>query len=46
MLTRHIIITSLDIGSKNTTAVIAGVDGHGQVELLGTAICPTFGYID
>ncbi|MBU0481818.1 MAG: cell division protein FtsA [Proteobacteria bacterium] len=46
MLTRHIIITSLDIGSTNTTAVIAGVDGHGQVELLGHGCCPTVGYSD
>lgn len=44
MLTRHIIITSLDIGSSNTTAVIAGVDGHGQVELMGHGLCPTVGY--
>ena len=44
MLTRHIVITSLDIGSTNTTSVITGVDGHGQVELMGQGLSSTLGY--
>jgi len=46
MLARHTLITTLDIGTSNTTAVIAEVDSSGYVELLGHGQCLTAGFED
>ena len=46
MLTRHSLITSVDIGATTTTAVIAEADNHGYVELLGHGQSPTMGFVD
>jgi cell division protein FtsA len=46
MLTRHTLITSVDIGAATTTAVIAEADNHGYVELLGHGQSPTIGFSD
>ena len=46
MLSRHSLITSVDIGATTTTAVIAEADNHGYVELLGHGQSPTMGFGD
>jgi cell division protein FtsA len=46
VLSRHTLITSLDIGTSSTKAVIAEVDSHGYVELLGHGLSPTNGFKD
>jgi cell division protein FtsA len=46
VLSRRILITSLDLGASSTKAVIAEVDGQGYVELLGHGQGPTRGFKD
>ncbi|MCK4838302.1 MAG: cell division protein FtsA [Desulfobulbaceae bacterium] len=46
MLSRHTLVTSLDIGASSTKAVIAEVDSQGYVELLGHGQTPTYGFKD
>lgn len=43
MLTRHTTISAVNIGSANTTAVIADVDSHGVMTVLGYGQCQTVG---
>jgi len=43
MLSRHTLITSLDIGASSIKAVIAESDGQGYVELLGHGLVTTNG---
>lgn len=44
MLSRHTLVTSLDIGASSTKAVIAEVDNRGYVELLGHGQTDTRGF--
>ena len=46
MLSRHTLITSLDIGASSTKVVIAEVDSQGYAELLGHGQTPTLGFKD
>lgn len=46
MLTRHTNITTVNVGSANTTAVIAEIDGEGRAGLLGYGQCPSAGLSD
>ncbi len=46
MLTRHTNITTVNVGSANTTAVIAEVDNEGRAGLLGYGQCASAGLSD
>lgn len=46
MLSRHSLITSLDIGASSTKVVIGAVDSQGFVEILGHGQAVTLGFKD
>lgn len=43
MLTRHTSVSAVNIGASNTTAVIADVDSHAEMTMMGYGHCPTVG---
>ncbi|NTV14760.1 MAG: cell division protein FtsA [Desulfobulbaceae bacterium] len=43
MLNRHTSVSAVNIGASTSTAVIADVDSHGEMVLVGYGQCPTVG---